>query len=205
MTNIQKIIPSYSLFILFLIISGGYIAELLPCKLQRVFKENIYLKHFCSLLILIFLVNITDPAEKKVQLSRIILKSIILYIFFIFIIKTNYKFFISIIIILCFIYLLELKKQEYSDDIETLEKNNTSNELEVLSLKKKTDILITIQNILFGIIIICIIIGFLSYLGEKKYQYKNKFNFITFLIGKPDCSNIPDKISFKNSLKYSFN
>lgn len=137
MINIQRTIPLYSLFVLFLIILGGYIAELLPCKLQRVFKENIYLKHFFCLLILIFLINITNPAEKKVELSRIILKSMILYIFFIFIIKTNYKFFIGILILLCFIYLLELKKQEYSDDIEKSEKNNNLNELKVLSIKKK--------------------------------------------------------------------
>ena len=205
MYNIQKSVPIYSLFILLLLLSSGYVVQLVPCNLQRVLDNNIYLKHFVCLLTLIFLVNITDPAEKDVRLTRIILKSIILYIFFIFIIKTNYNFFIAIMVLLGIIYLIELKKFEYDDDIKNLENDKKSNSSEIITLKRNKDLLIKIQNIIFGIIIIFIIIGFLSYLGEKKNQYKNNFDFYTFLIGKPDCSNLPDKISIKNSLKYAFN
>ena len=38
------------------------------------------------------------------------------------------------------------------------------------------------------------IIGFILYLGEKKIEYKDKFNYITFIFGKPSCTNIFPKI-----------
>ena len=88
-------------------------------------------------------------------------------------------------------------------EIETKIKNEND-----INLKKNDELIIdTISNIRYFILIIMIIllvIGFLIYLGEKKYQYNNKFKFLTFLFGKPDCNNKLDKISIINSLKYSF-
>lgn len=49
--------------------------------------------------------------EQNQKLEKIIVKSIILYIFFIFLIKTHYNFFITVII-LGIKYLILLKKNE---------------------------------------------------------------------------------------------
>jgi len=40
--NVEK---SYALFIFILIIGGNFIAELFPCKIQNVLRNNIYMKH----------------------------------------------------------------------------------------------------------------------------------------------------------------
>jgi hypothetical protein len=199
MINIQENIPIYSLFILLLILSGGYIIQLIPCKLQKTLDSNVYIKHFFAFLTLIFLVTLTDPEEGKKKLNVIISKSFILYIFFIFIIKTYYKFFILIMLILGILYILELKKLEIYSELNQEKEINKINEL-----KNSISNLIMFQNILFGFIVIFIIIGFIIYLGEKKHQYKNKFNYFTFLFGKPNCNNIPDKINMLNSIKYAF-
>lgn len=199
MIDIQDKIPIYSIFILLLILSGGYIVQLVPCKLQRILNDNIYLKHLFCLLTLVFLVDLTDPEQNKKSLNITILKSFVLYIFFIFIIKTYYKFFILIMITLGIIYLIVIKKTDIDNEIKNSKDINIINELN--NYKSK---LIIVQNILFGFIIIFMILGFLIYLGEKKHQYKNKFNYFTFLLGKPDCSNVPDKISILNSFKYAF-
>jgi hypothetical protein len=192
--NIQEVLPLYSVFILILILSGGYIIQLIPCKLQKILDTNIFIKHLFAFLTLIFLVTIVDPNNTSKKLSTIIYTSFLLYIFFIVIIKTHYKFFISIIFVLGIKYLLLLYKNQIQDE-------NKNNEIE---LNNKLQNIVLIQDILFGVVIFLLLIGFLVYYGEKKYEYKNKFNFITFLFGKPNCAYTPQKISIYESLKYVF-
>ena len=42
---------------------------------------------------------------------------------------------------------------------------------------------------LFYIAISLTLYAFFLYLGEKRMEYKNKFSFIPFLMGKPECRN----------------
>jgi hypothetical protein len=48
------------------------------------------------------------------------------------------------------------------------------------------------QKYLILINCIIIVLGFLIYLGRKKMEYKDSFNFGTFLVGKPNCSGNRD-------------
>ena len=109
--SLDEFLPLYSIFILILIISAGFLTELFPCKLQRVLKENIYLKHFFCFLTMIFFVVLTT-ALKDQNVLVIIKKSIALYIIFLFFIKTNFNFFIVIMILTGILYLSMLKKYE---------------------------------------------------------------------------------------------
>jgi len=195
MLNKDEHIPIYGIFILILILSGGYTIQLIPCRLQRLLNENIYIKHIFCLLTLIFLVNLTDPEQDKTNLKNILYKSFILYLFFMIIIKTQYKFFMLILLIIGIIYLFEIKKNEYEDN-DTKKPN--------LETEKNIKYITYIQNILFIIMCVFMIIGFMTYLGEKKYEYKDKFNFITFIFGKPDCTFSHKKISIKNSIIHAF-
>jgi hypothetical protein len=196
--NIQEVLPLYSVFILILILSGGYIIQLIPCKLQKILDTNVFIKHLFAFLTLIFLVTIVDPNNTSKKLTTIIYTSFLLYIFFIVIIKTHYKFFISIIIVLGIKYLLLLYKNQIQDE------NKNNKESNITELNNKFENIVLIQDILFGLVILLLVIGFLVYYGEKKYEYKNKFNFITFLFGKPNCAHTPQKISIYESLKYVF-
>jgi len=195
MLNKDEHIPIYGIFILILILSGGYTIQLIPCRLQRLLNENIYIKHIFCLLTLIFLVNLTDPEQDKTNLKNILYKSFILYLFFMIIIKTQYKFFMLILLIIGIIYLFEIKKNEYEDN-DTKKPN--------LETEKNIKYITYIQNILFIIMCVFMIIGFMTYLGEKKYEYKDKFNFITFIFGKPDCTFSHKKINIKNSIIHAF-
>ena len=124
-------IPIYSIFILILILSGGYTIELIPCRLKKLLTENIFLKHFICLLTLIFFVSITDSSYNGKNLKDIIYHSFTLYILFMFIIKTQYQFFILILIFLSIIYLLKIKNDEINDTIEKEKNiiNNNSNNI----------------------------------------------------------------------------
>ena len=213
-------IPLYSIFILILILSGGYTIELIPCRLKKLLTENIFIKHFFCLLTLIFFVSLTESQYSGKKLSQIIFRSILLYIIFMFLIKTDYRFFIIILILLAFIYLIKLKNDEIIQDIENEKKNiiknnSLSEDEEKIILTninfniekyiKLQNNLYKIKNILIIITLILILFGFIIYLGQKKYEYKDKFSYIVFLFGKSKCKNTIDKnSSILKSLQYLF-
>lgn len=197
--SIDDRIPLYSIFVLILILSAGFLPELFPCKIQKVLKENVYIKHLFCYLTLIFFVILTDPIREDPILA-VIKKATILYIIFLFAIKTHYKFFIAIIILSGALYISMLHR--YNNEKKLLEeKDKTKKEI----IKNNINAIIHRNNLLFGIIIILIVIGFLIYLGQKKAEYKNKFSYTTFLFGKHVCGNISSKeMNILPAIKYAF-
>lgn len=199
--SIDDNVPLYSGFILVLIIIGAVFLDTFPCKFIKVIRENIYLKHFIGLLTMIFFVILTAPIKNK-KILNVIKKSVILYIIFLFFMKTNYIFFIIILILLAILYLSMLNKYDLIDDVKD-EKDIVKKE----SAEKQINTIIVINNSIFVIVIILIIVGFLIYMGQKKVEYKDKFNYITFIFGKIDCNltNIDKEVPLLKGLKSSFN
>ena len=108
----EKIPQLYALFVFLLIISGNFIAELLPCRIQSLLNSNMIFKHFFGFLTLIFFVVLSSNDNNK---KNIYSKSIILYILFLLLINTNYKFFTIIVVLLGITYLLNIHKIEFLD------------------------------------------------------------------------------------------
>jgi hypothetical protein len=199
-------IPIYTIFILILIVCAEYLKELMPCKLDNILKNNIYVKHFfCFLTLLFFVVITTEPLKDK-NLKEIIVKSIILYILFILLIKNDYRIFLIVMVLLGLIYIISIKKYELIDLIEkeknkdkvfhkliTRDVQHSGEALTRADIKiRKTyeneiNIIILINNILFVIVIILIFLGFLFYMNKKKNQYKDEFNFLKFFFGTIKC------------------
>jgi hypothetical protein len=46
--------------------------------------------------------------------------------------------------------------------------------------------------------------GFIIYVGEKKIEYRGKFDFGTFILGTETCKNTPTKTAYWDSLKAAF-
>jgi hypothetical protein len=194
--SLNEYLPIYTIFILVLIVSAKYIPDIIPCKIQRFMEGNIYFRHLLTFFTMIlFVVLITPLKDQKVL--EMVLKSIALYIIFLFYVKSNYIVFAIVTVISLILYLSMLFKYQleaqYKESQDENEKKNIENEI---------NIMITINNIVFGLIILLIIFGFLLYLGEKKLEYKKNFSYITFFLGKIECSNKNfKKFGIKNSLK----
>ena len=86
-------IPLHGAFLMILIVSANFLAETFPCKIQSLLKSSMVAKHFFGLLTMTFFVVLTLPNAPN-DLVTIIKQSIILYIFFVLISKTNAKIFI---------------------------------------------------------------------------------------------------------------
>ena len=159
--SIQDKIPIYSLFIIIIIICGNYFGELLPCRIQKKLKTSMVVKYIFLFFSLFFLVLYST--EDKILKN--FYQTIIIFIFFILLSRNTYTFFLLNFFLLFIIYILFLEENE---------------------LKENKKIKLSI-NILISICSIFIIIGFILYLFEKKRKFKKKFNFKTFLLGKPIC------------------
>jgi hypothetical protein len=122
MYSIQDHFPVYSVFLLILIISGSTLLELFSCRIRYLFNNSILLNHFIAYLTLVFFIVITIPVREK-HILRIIPGSVILYAFFLGLIKTAFPYFVSILAIIMVIYILVLYKSELQDEIDKLRVN----------------------------------------------------------------------------------
>ena len=171
-------IPLHSIFIMILIISANWMMALYPCRFRALMTENIYVRHVFGFFTMIFFVVITN-SDGSFNLQTTFIDSIYLYTLFIFLLRTPLFIFLAILALLAGLYVLNIKKKEINED-KKIEEKTKEEYLKNLSMIKNV-ISITTYFLLF--------LGFFIYLGQKKLEYKNKFDYITFLFGKIECKN----------------
>ena len=174
LTNINVVVL---LFIL--VVSGNYIGELLPCRVQYQLQHNIYLKHLMGVLTLSFFVILTSSSYSKFSNIRKLLLSFILYIFFLAFAKTHYSVWFTLIVLISIIYVSSLIKEDMINDKYKIFKNMEKN--------KQITLLNKINNVLSIISLIIVSFGVIIYYLEKEKEYKKKFSFFKFFIGKITC------------------
>lgn len=191
MESVFRNIPIWNIFVLFLIIAANYLGELFPCRVQNLLESNIYLKHIIAFLTLSFFVILTDTTSNY-KSNEIFSISFTLYILFIILARNNKVFFLINLVILAILYVMKLQLTDYEKNVD--EKSNDIFYERLLIIEK-------VLTVIFFVLLIC---GFLIYMGEKKIEYKNKFNFITFFFGKPSCKLNSPTINYVESFLAAF-
>jgi len=172
------------LFIFYVTLGGNFVAQLFPCQVQKLFTENIYYKHFLAFFILFFAIILTSEKSEKIT-STIFSRTIMLYMLFIILTRMDKNFFLIFFVLLCIKFII-VNEMDYTQD-------NV--------LKEKYDIL---NKGLNYALIFTGIVGFILYYGEKRYEYGKRFNFSTFLLGKPVCREFIIPTNYSRNLKYAF-
>jgi hypothetical protein len=195
----------FSIFIFILIVSANFLAEIFPCRLQNLLRNNMLVKHVFGLFTMIFFVVLSSGSNDK-NIYVIIKRSLLLYIIFIFISKCHLYMFYFIMMFLGIAYIIDIANQYNITKVENIKQNNKELSNEELSneeveYNKKINNNNNIIYILYVLIFISIFIGIILYMGEKKIEYKNNFNYITFFIGKPKCKGSSPSVDFKNIFK----
>ena len=192
----------FCIFIFILIISANFLAQIFPCRLQHVLRNNMFIKHVFGLFTMIFFVVLSSEIKNK-NISNIVNSSFLLYILFILIAKCQIYVFYIILLFLGITYIIHIVKQEEIESSKNDSNEKDSNEKD--SNKERHSIYDNIIYVLYILIIILIILGVIMYMGEKKIEYKKKFDYITFFIGKPLCIGKSPKVNVIESFKNAFN
>jgi hypothetical protein len=173
------------LFIFYVTLGGNFVAQLFPCQVQKLFTENIYYKHFLAFFILFFAIVLTSDKSEKIS-TTLFSKTLVLYLLFIILTRMDKNFFIMFFIALCVKFII-------------------INELSHIKDNKLKDRYNKINKGLNYLLLFIGIIGFILYYGEKRYEYGKRFNFLTFLLGKPVCREFVIPTNYQRNLKYAFN
>ena len=195
-------IPIWNVFVLFLIIASNYIGELFPCRVQNLLIGNVYLKHFIAFLTLMFFVVLTDSSSQKKKFMVIFTDSIKLYFLWLLLINCDKKFFVVGLLLLGLLYILQLIKNDYV--IDKIEDKQVNDENKYEKDEKTLKLIENIERIIFIIFFIVLVLGFTVYMGEKKIEYKNKFNYITFIFGKPSCRGKSPEVKYLEAFTSAF-
>ena len=182
----------FCIFIFILIVSANFLAEIFPCRIQYLLRSNMYVKHIFGLFTMIFFVVLSSGIKDK-DIFTIVQISILLYILFILISKSQIYTFYFILMLLCITYIIHIIKEKEKENKD--EKNDTLEKINNYEY---------IMYVLYILIIIITILGVILYMGEKKIEYKNSFNYITFFFGKPSCKGKSPNVNLFTSLKYAF-
>ena len=174
------------IFITYVIITSGYITDILPCKTQKFLINNLIIKHII-IYTLIFLCimleggwsfNMKLQNEEEVNWSNgniidTLIYSLILYIFFLFSIKMNVKYNLIVYSILFIIYLLNTQRLYW--------KNRD------LISDKYNNYLLIVTKLLSIFVILIFIYGNINYYNYIKNKHKDNFNIIKLVFGKLKC------------------
>ena len=198
--------------ILSVLMSANYLGELFPCRVQKVFSNNMIVKHILGFLSLMFFVVLTRP--NLYTSTNFVYISILFYGFFMFLSKLNYVIWFLVFGIFAVIYVLQI----YLNQIESENQINRNkigdntvspdddDKMPTQNITEKIEMIKDSQKYLFLSSIPITIIGFIHYLGEKKIEYGVKgFNYNNFLFGKPKCKeHSPEYKGFIDTIMYAF-
>jgi len=174
----NNFIPNANALLIFiLILSGNYLDDLFPCKVQYLIRNNLLMKHLVGFMILYFLTVLTIPELRSI---RGIGSAIGLYVLFLLSSKINYIAWAFVLFIYAIVYLMniivgDLKTRKLKSKKDKLENNTLIHHL---------------RRIMSWLVIISIVIiftGFIHYYGTKRMQHGTNFTFKQFLFGTPKC------------------
>jgi hypothetical protein len=189
--NTLTLIHKGILFFL-LIISGNYIGNLLSCRIQDYFENDMYAKHIIAFISLYFFIILVEPKLQMINPLKSLLMSIPIYVYFLLLAKNDAKYFLIVIFCLLVLTFVHLQENYFNN-------KNKKTKFE----RKFLDNVIIIKRVIIIFIISISLFGFLIYLGMKKIEYKDNFNFQKFLLGKVICNhNFLGKDPSLSSSKY---
>lgn len=177
-----------NLFILYLVLAGGFLQPLFPCNTTKLFTESPLIRHILGFFTLIFFVVVYDTELDSIApLGTVMITSIVVYLWFIISSKMTANWWLALVVLLGILYLIELYEER------------TVNED-----PRVTEIAAKVKSAIIGVSIFLTIVGFLIYVGEKKLDYKSKFSYATLLLSTPGCKGTPNIRPYWDSLKAAF-
>ena len=177
------------IFLIYVVISSGYISQILSCQMQNFLTDNFIGRHIIGIvMVFVFIMleggwslqkNDDDESDNNWSSGNVIDSLIIsLGIYVIFLISSKSQLIPNIIfyLLLFILYTMNtqrsfwLSRNKITDDINTN--------------------IIHVEIGLFITILCTLCYGFIDYILYQKRNYKNNFSWSTFILGKTKCSSV---------------
>tara|TARA_Y100001970_G_C14009348_1_gene737563 strand:+ start:77 stop:721 length:645 start_codon:yes stop_codon:yes gene_type:complete len=174
LTNLSLVVSKLSIFLF--IIAGNYVGDIYSCGIRQFMKEYMIVKHIIGLFVMLFFVGLI---QEKLTVQMRILQSVLLYIWFIFIMRAPMIITLIAILIICIIYIIDLYINDLKNKLDENEELSEEN-------SNRIDLFTNISNILFVISFIISILGTGIYVYLLKSNLGKKFDINRFLLGYRD-------------------
>ena len=157
--------------LVFLAMSGNFLAELLGCKTQKLLAENMWAKHIILIFSIYFAVGFTTNLNPLTNMRD----TLVIWLIFLLFTKLSVAFTGIIFICLAGLYIT----QNFLDYYKVQS-----------SLSKKTlDLIVKVKNMFTIGLIIILIIGFTLYSRQQFLDHRDDFSAIKLLFGTISCDH----------------
>ena len=157
--------------LVFLAMSGNFLAELLGCKTQKLLAENMWAKHIILIFSIYFAVGFTTNLNPVTNMRD----TLVIWLIFLLFTKLSVAFTGIIFICLAGLYIT----QNFLDYYKVQD-----------SLSKKTlDLIVKVKNMFTIGLIIILIIGFTLYSRQQFLDHRDDFSAIKLLFGTISCDH----------------
>jgi hypothetical protein len=185
---IDLIFSGRNVFILFLVLAGAFLQPLFPCNTTKLFTESPLVRHLLGFFTLIFFVVVSDTElDDYMPLGTILTTSAIIYLWFLISSKMTANWWLLLVVLLGALYIIDLYEERERKENPEVKK----------ALK-------TTKSVLLGTSLFLTLVGFLIYVGEKKLDYKSKFNWTSFFFSTTNCKGTPNIQPYWKSFKAAF-
>jgi hypothetical protein len=177
------------IFLIFVVVSSGYLKGILSCQMQN-FLENIsFGKHLLGVIMIFVFIMLeggwsfnqeeNDMADNDWSSGNVVDSlaiGILIYIIFVISSKSRLVYNIIFYIIVFLLYMTNTQRSYYY--VRKLINDDTNNKI------------IEIEKYVLSIAIFILIVGLIDYIIYQKNNYKSKFSWYTFLMGVTECSKL---------------
>ena len=173
---------------LYLVLAGRFMVPLFPCNTRSFFADSSLMRHFVGFITLLFFCVASDSElDDYMPLGTLVATAAIIYFWFLISSKMTANWWLILITLLAALYISDL----YRDSQEKLD-------------PELAKTLTTVKTVLLGLSLAVTFVGFLIYVGEKKLDYKSKFDYATLLLGTTTCKGTPNIQPYWKSLYAAF-
>ena len=186
---IDMVFSGRNLFILFLLLAGNFLQPLMPCNTSRVLQNSMGIRHVVGFFTLLFFVVVSDTdLDAMMPFGTLIATTLIIYAWFLIASKMTANWWLFLVMLLGALYLINLYEDQGHSALDPT----------------TVDMLRMGKDGLLALSLFTTLIGFILYVGEKKIDYRGKFNFMDFFFSAAACKGTANIQPYGRSFQAAF-
>jgi hypothetical protein len=185
---IDMIFSGRNLFMMMLLLSMNFIQPLLPCNTTRTLQQSSLIRHIIGFFVLMFfVVTVDSELDSYLPLGTLFATTFLIYAWFMVASKMTANWWITLFALLGLLYLINMYEDKDSMDVDLVEYLRVA------------------KDWILGLSVFITAVGFVIYVGEKKLDYRTKFNYGEFFFSTDtSCKGTPNIQPYMKSFQAAF-